>query len=144
MKKTLTILALLLVAAVAFGQTLTYTDAATLSWDAVTMLDDSTPIAPADVVAYELGRSPYPVANRLLPDAIVGVTNGLEMAITVPSDGVAYAYAVRTKLTTDGGATVLYSPWNWSDQNGAATPTPFWYKHPAVVPPQSPLGFSGN
>ena len=143
MKKAL-ILALLLVAAVACTQTLTYTDAATLSWNAVTMLDDSTPIAPADVVEYELGRSPYPVANRMLPDAVIGVTNGLSIAVTVPADGVAYAYAVRTKLTTDGGATVLHSAWNWSDQNGAATPVPFWYKHPAVVPPRSPLGFSGE
>jgi hypothetical protein len=138
------ILALLLVAGVACTQTLTYTDAATLSWSAVTTLEDSSPIPPGDVVEYEVGRSVYPVANRMLPETVEGLTAALSMAISVPNDGQSYAYAVRTKRTTDGGSTILVSAWNWSDINGAATPNPFLYRHQAVVLPSIPLGFQGN
>ena len=142
MKKV--ILALLFVAAIGCTQTLTYTDAATLSWSAVTELDDSTPIPVGDVVEYEVGRSVYPVVSRLIPEVTEGITGALTYAIAVPNDGQSYAYAVRTKRTTDSGATILVSAWNWSDLNGAATPNPFLYRHQAVVLPSIPLGFAGS
>ncbi len=138
------ILALLLVAAVACTQTLTYTDAATLDWSAVTLMEDGTPFPAGDVVEYEIGRSVYPVSNRLIPEAIEGVTGALSIAVSVPNDGQSYAYAVRTQRTTDGGATILVSAWNWSDVNGLETPQPFLYRHQAVVLPSIPLGFAGS
>lgn len=142
--KRFLILALLLVAGIAWGQALIYTPNATLSWNAVTELDDATLIDLTDVVEYEVGRSADPVADRNAPEVILGTTNALAFGIILPQDGTWYTYAVRSVLTTDGGATVMYSGWNWSDQNGAATPAPFWYRHPATVPPSIPMGFAGN
>ena len=142
--KKLLVLALLLMAGVAFGQTLTYTDAATLSWDAVTTLEDLSPMPAGDVIEYEVARSVYPVADRLTPQVVEGITVSTSYVIAVPNDGNSYAYAVRTKRTTDGGATVLVSAWNWSDINGSATPSPFLYRHQQVVLPSLPLGFQGN
>jgi hypothetical protein len=138
------ILALLLTASLGFGQALIYTADATLSWDAVTTLNDGTAIDAADTVEYEVGRSPDPVADRANPAMIIGTSTTTSLAITLPDDGTWYVYAVRAKLTTDGGQTTLYSPWNWSDQNGLATPDPFWYRHPSTVPPSVPLGFAGQ
>ena len=142
MKKV--ILALLFVAAIGCTQTLTYTDAATLSWDAVTTLEDASPIPPGDVIEYEVGRSVYPIADRLIPEVIEGLTLTPGMAISVPQDGNTYGYALRTKRTTDGGATVLISAWNWSDVNGLETPQPFLFKGRSVVLPNIPLGFTGS
>ena len=142
MKKV--ILALLFVAAIGCTQTLTYTDAATLSWSAVTTLEDASPIPPGDVIEYEVGRSVYPIADRLIPEVIEGLTLTPGMAISVPQDGNTYGYALRTKRTTDGGATVLISAWNWSDVNGPETPQPFLFKGRSVVLPNIPLGFTGS
>ena len=133
-----------LVAAMAGAQALIYTPAATLQWDPVTALDDGVLIGPTDVVTYEVGRSADPVVDRLAPEMTLGTTAATTFPITLPPDGTWYVYAVRAVLTTDDGQTILTSTWNWSDQNGAETPSPFWYRHPAVVPPSVPLGFAGR
>ena len=143
--KRFLVLALLLVAAVACTQTLTYTDGpASLDWTAVTLMEDGNPFPAGDVVEYEVGRSVYPVVNRLIPEATEGLTLGMVMAVSVPQDGSAYAYCLRTRRTTDGGATVLVSAWNWSDINGPETPQPFLFKGRSVVLPSIPLGFAGS
>lgn len=134
----------LLAAALGFGQALIYTPNATLSWEAVTTLDNGNPIPADGVVTYEIGRSPDPIPDRNAPASLLGETAALSFPIVLPEDGVWYAFAVRTKLVADAGATVLYSPWNWSDDNGASTPNPFWYRHPSTVPPSAPLGFRGQ
>ena len=142
--KRVIILAFLLVAAVTFSQAYIYTANPILSWEVVTQFEDGTPFEVGDAVQYEVGRSVDPVTNRVTPEQVIGITNGLSMAVVVPDDMTWYVYAVRSVVTTDGGSTVLYSTWNWSDENGAATPDPFWYRHPTTTPPSIPLGFAGN
>ncbi|KKK81417.1 hypothetical protein LCGC14_2813660 [marine sediment metagenome] len=142
-------IALALATLVVFGfvaQTIHYTDQATLNWDAVIELTDNTPIGPGDVIEYEVYRTSYPVIDGQNPAAhtLEGTVSSTSLAINVPNDGVAYAYGVRTKLTTDGGATVLYSPINWSDVDGLSTPNPFLYRHPQTVSPKAPQGLVGN
>lgn len=144
MKRIAVLLSFLVIASSVWAQALIYTQQATLSWNAVTELDDGTPIDPADTVQYEVGRSIDPVADRTTPETIVGMTTTLTLDVTLPQDGQWYVFAVRAVLVTDGGQTTLYSPWNWSDQNGVATPDPFWYRHPSIVPPSIPLGFAGS
>ena len=128
------------------AQTIYYTDQATLNWDAVIELTDNTPIGPGDVIEYEVYRTSYPVIDGQNPAAhvIEGTVSSTSLAINVPNDGVSYAYGVRTRLTTDGGATVLYSPINWSDVDGLSTPNPFLYRHPQTVSPKAPQGLAGN
>jgi len=148
MKKKIAILLVLLPLIVCgiTAQTIHYTDQATLNWDAVTELTDNTPIGPGDVMEYEVYRTPYPVVDGQNPMAhvIEDAVSSTSLVINVPNDGVSYAYGVRTKLTTDGGATVLYSPINWSDVDGLSTPNPFLYRHPQTVSPKAPQGLVGN
>ena len=128
------------------GQTVHYTDQATISWDAVTELTDDCPITAEDIVEYELYRTPYPVVDGQNPAAhtLEGAVSSTQLDVNVPNDGVSYAYGVRTKLTTDGGVTVLYSAINWSDVNGLSTPNPFLYRHPATACPKAPQGLTGG
>ena len=126
------------------AQTVHYTDQATISWEAVTELTDDGPVV--GVVEYEVYRTPYPVVDGQNPGAhtLEGTVSSTALDVNLPNDGVSYAYGVRTKLTTDGGATVLYSSLNWSDVNGLSTPDPFLYRHPATVSPKAPQGLAGN
>ena len=147
MKKIVVLLILLpLLMCGIIAQTIFYTDQATISWSAVTELTDDVPFSPGDVVEYELYRTPYPVVDGQNPGShiIEGTVSSTSLAVNVPNDGVSYAYGVRTKLTTDGGATTLYSALNWSDVNGLSTPDPFLYRHPQTVSPKAPQGLAGN
>ncbi len=145
MKKVLVLLVLLpLLMCGIMAQTVYYTDQATISWEAATELTDDTSLV--GVVEYELYRTPYPVVDGQNPAAhtLEGTVSSTALDVNVPNDGVSYAYGVRTKLTTDGGATILYSAINWSDVNGLSTPDPFLYRHPATVNPKAPQGLAGN
>jgi len=144
MKKVIVGLLLVLVMCGLTAQTVHYTDQATISWEAVTELTDDAPVA--GVVEYEVYRTPYPVMDGQNPAAhtLEGTVSSTALDVNVPNDGASYAYGVRTKLTTDGGATVLYSAINWSDVNGLSTPDPFLYRHPATVCPKAPQGLAGN
>ena len=147
MKKIVVLLILLpLLMCGIIAQTIFYTDQATISWSAVTELTDDAPFNPGDVVEYELYRTPYPVVDGQNPGAhtLEVVISSTQFDVNVPNDGVSYAYGVRTKLTTDGGATTLYSALNWSDVNGLSTPLPFLYRHPQTVSPKAPQGLVGN
>ena len=128
------------------AQTVHYVEEATISWDAVTEIMDNTPILPGDTIEYELYRTPFPVVDRDNPAAhfLEGLVSTPSLHVYIPNDGITYAYGVRTKLTTDGGATVLYSAFNWSDVNGLSTPDPFLYKHPATVLPKAPTDLRVN
>ena len=145
MKKILVLLVLLpLLMCGIMAQTVHYTDQATISWEAATELTDDTPLV--GVVEYELYRTPYPVVDGQNPGVhtLEGTVSSTALDVNVPNDGVSYAYGVRTKLTTDGGATILYSAINWSDVNGLSTPNPFLYRHPQTVSPKAPQGLVGN
>ncbi len=145
MKKIVVLLILLpLLMCGIMAQTVYYTDQATISWDAATELTDDTPLV--GVVEYELYRTPYPVVDGQNPAAhtLEGTVSSTALDVNVPNDSVSYAYGVRTKLTTDGGATILYSAINWSDVNGLSTPNPFLYKHPQTVSPKAPQGLQGG
>jgi len=115
MKRAL-VVALLFVAAFAFGQDVTYVPDgnATLIWDDV------------GAESYEVGRSVAPVADRTAPDIIIGVASGPELPIVIPDDTEAYAYAVRSVV----GAGV--SRWVWTDEEGI--PSPFVYRSRPAAP----------
>lgn len=136
---------LLLGSIVGYSQVpVTYTDTATVSWDAVTSFVSGVPFAPTDIVDYQVARSADPVLDRNTPDETLATVSGLSTIVTQPPDQTIYVYAVRTRVTTDEGQTILNSAWNWSDQNGTATPVPFVYRHPTTVPPNLPQGFTGS
>ncbi len=128
------------------AQTVHYVEEATITWHAVTELESGTPIDPGDIIEYELYRTPSPVIDRENPSAHIleGTVSVPSLHVYIPNDGVLYFYGVRTKRTTDGGATVLYSTFNWSDVNGLSTPDPFAYKHPATERPKAPTGLAMN
>ena len=122
------------------GQDTLYKNTALLEWDAVTQYTDLTPLLPTDVVEYEVYRSIYPVTDRGLPDEFIATTDNLSYMLTIPDDDNSHVYAVRSVVTTDEGQTVLYSSYNWSDLNGAATPNPFVYRVPQIKIPDIPMG----
>ena len=136
MRKVLIAL-LLLVAGFAFGQVKIEATDIVLEWDAVTTYEDLSPLLPGDVIEYEVWGSLYPVGNHLIPEDFLTLTDLTTFATTVP-EWSGYAYAIRSKLTTDGGTTILYSAWVWSDVEGE--PVPFFLAlPPTTVAPADPL-----
>ena len=124
MKKIL-ILALLLVAGIAFGQTVYVTDA-TIAWDAPAGYVDGSPFLPTDVVEFEVYRQDK---AALLPLESLGTTGALTFYTVLPNDRTKYVYIVRAVLTTDEGQTMLYSEYAYS---------PFDLRHPSTVRPDAP------
>lgn len=120
------ILALLLVATVACTQTYYLTDG-TLTWDAPTEGMSGAPFEPTDVLEFEMARD---TSSGGIPGEVLALVSGVLYDFTVPNDGQAYWYAVRAKLTTDEGATVLFSDWLWAD---------FTIKHPSIDRPTPPV-----
>ena len=155
--KKLLVLALLLVAGIAFGQVTYYRTDAPLAWDAVTQTEvwidiDNDGAGDTDIngdaivelissVEYEVGRSVDPVIDRTMPDVILAQTPLITyLDDPVPADGNAYVYAIRTRYTTASGWTL--SPWNWADENGAATPNPFlWVNPDSIFSREPPMDF---
>lgn len=150
-------LALLLCGGFFFGQTTYYRTDAPLAWDAVTQTEvwididgdgqgdtDANGDAIIELVSsvtYEIGRSVSPVADPLIPEVLLAQTP-LTTYIDdpVPADSNTYAYAVRSLYTTASG--VSRSAWNWSYENGAATPIPFlWVNPDSSFSRSSPLDF---
>ena len=127
MKRLLIVLALLLVAGVAWGQTVYVTDA-TIAWDAPTGYVDGSPFLPTDVVEFEVYRQDK---AALLPLESLGTTGALTFYTVLPNDRTKYVYIVRTMLTTDEGQTTLYSEYAYS---------PFDLRHPSTVNPGAPGG----
>ena len=152
--KKLLVLALLLIAGIAFGQVTIYNRSdAPMEWDPITATEtvidiDGDGQADEDVggdqivetivsLEYEMGRSLDPVADRLNPDVILVQTPLAIYTDDLPADGQVYIYALRVLYTTASG--VSRSAWNWSDQNGAATPNPFGFRDSSA--PESATGF---
>ena len=125
MKKIL-ILALLLVAGIGCTQTHYLADG-TLTWDPPAGSLSGAPFEPTDVLEFEMARD---TASGGIPAEALALVSGVVYDFTVPDDGQAYWYAVRAKLTTDEGATVLFSDWLWAD---------FTIKHPSTDRPSSPI-----
>jgi len=134
------VLILIFISVLTFGQDTLYKNTALLEWDAVIQYADSTPLQPTDVVEYEVYRSTYPVGDRNAPDEFIGVTSNLSYMLTILNDSNSHVYAVRSKVTTDEGQTILFSVYNWSDLNGVATPFPFVYRMPQTRSPAIPMG----
>jgi hypothetical protein len=124
MRKLIVLLALALLAVPLFGQT-EYLSDATIVWDPSPGLEDGTPFEPADFVEYEVVRQD----KNGGPIEQLGTTDNLAFYTVLPNDRVKYVYAVRTKLTTDEGQTVLYSEYVVS---------PFDLRHPSTIAPAVP------
>ncbi len=123
MKKIL-VLALLLVAVVAFGQVHTYFSTnPTLEWDDPGIGDAS------QTVTWEVWRSTAPVSDRANPEEFILSTAIAELALTVPADDQAHAYAVRTRVVE--GAFDEVSAWTWTDLEGVP---PFLYARRPPAP----------
>lgn len=122
----------------ACGQTTYYGIGGTLEWDAASQYEDATPFLPTDVVEYEVYRSVDPVTDRLVPDVFLATVPLTEKAVLFTVDKS--AYAIRTKITTDEGNTVLFSEFNWSDitEPGETTPA-FLCKRRTDKVPKRPL-----
>jgi len=109
------------------AQTVVYTNAAVVAWDAVTKLADGSPVPTGDAISYEVLRAP---AGNKASAVVVGETPQLQFAVTFPSEGD-WVVGVRAVRTT--GTERLMSDINWSDVGG--TPNPFvlrYYRGPAV------------
>ena len=115
MKKLSFLILFLVLSFAACGQTTHYGLDATLEWNPVGQYEDMTPFLPTDIVEYEVYRSMDPVIDRAVPDLFLGTVSVTSQDVTFPNDDNKYAYAVRTKITTDEDNTVLFSGYNWSD-----------------------------
>lgn len=133
---------LLFIGLLAYSQQIIYLNDATLAWDAVTELSTGDPIPITDTVEYELYESTYPVDDPQNPAAhnFVALTALTQYDVTILQDSVEHAYGIRTKLTTDGETTILFSDINWSFTDGLATPDPFLYRAPSIDRPKLPMG----
>ena len=122
MRKVL-VLALLLVASVSFGQHLYFTADPVLRWDDPG-IGDAT-----QTVTWEVWRSTAPVADRVNPDEFILATTIAELALTIPDDDNAHAYAVRMRVVEGGFDEV--SAWAWTDLDGVP---PFLYARRPPAP----------
>jgi len=134
MKKMLVVLALLLVAAVAFGQTVAHGIDITFAWDAVTTNRDGGPLG-AGVLTYTFMVRSHPAGVSVnvaeLPDTQLTYT------WTVPDDGLEYDVGVRATLN-DGGA-YYYSVRVWSSVEGSPVPFVVIRALPESPYPAAPL-----
>lgn len=119
----------------AMAQTVVYSQSAILTWDAITGKASGVPLATGDVVTYQISAAFMPVTNRTTPPVLAEVS-AVSTPIAIPADGKSYAIAVRSKIVTDGGSTVLYSPWVWTDTDGF--PSPFVLRAPSADSPVAP------
>ena len=143
--KRFSLVALLVVVALAAQcQTTLYRTEADFMWDAVTQGSDNLPFDMGDVLTYQVYRAAAPVGARQDTSLyiLLGESATTTYHLVIPATGK-YAYAVRAKLLTDGGATTLYSALSWSDVAGDAL-NPFVYKLPRLVGPKPPKGLSGQ
>lgn len=144
MKRFLLVALLVLFALSAQCQTTLYRTEADMAWDAVTQGTDGLPFDAGDVLSYQVYRSAVPVGARQDPSlyVLLGESALTTYHLTIPAAGK-YAYAVRAKLLTDGGATTLYSALSWSDVAGDAL-SPFVYKVPRLIGPRPPKNLAGQ
>ena len=144
MKRFLLAALLVFVSLAAQCQTTLYRTEADLLWNPVTQGTDGLPFDVGDVLTYQVYRAAVPVGARQDPSLyiLLGASATTTYHLVIPATGK-YAYAVRAKLLTDGGATTLYSALSWSDVVGDAL-SPFVYKVPRLVGPKRPLGLSGQ
>jgi hypothetical protein len=143
--KRFSLVALLLVTALAAQcQTTLYRTEADMVWDAVTQGTDGLPFDVGDVLTYQVYRGVLPIGARQDPSLyiLLGESALTTYHLVIPAAGK-YAYAVRAKLLTDGGATTLYSLLSWSDVVGDAL-SPFVYKLPRLIGPKPPKGLAGQ
>jgi hypothetical protein len=106
------------------GQTVHYTNQATILWDPVTPLG-------GDTIEYEV------FWDDGSGEVSLGLTNLTEYSITFTVEGT-YKVGVRTVRTIVDTGDVYYSDINWSDVNGEWTPDPFVIRF--HVPPDAPRG----
>lgn len=144
MKRFLLVALMLVFALSAQCQTTLYRTEADMLWDPVTQGTDGLPFDVGDVLSYQVYRAATPVGARQDTSLyiLLGETALTTYHLVIPASGK-YAYAVRAKLLTDGGATTLYSALSWSDVAGDAL-APFVYKVPRLIGPKPPKGLSGQ
>ena len=118
------------------AQTIHYLTEADISWEAVTILSDGSPIFAEDTILYEVWLRDTAFIVTLL--MTVSTTT---YHLVLPGLDT-YIVGIKTKRIAQGGE-VTYSGINWSDMNGVYTPIPFVYAHPSQqIPPKAPLGLS--
>jgi hypothetical protein len=123
------IVAFLIVALAAIGQTIVDANAVQIAWDAVTTLDNGDPIPAGDIIAYEILVAPSGDKGAAISQ---GEVTNTQTTVQLATEGV-FVIGVRTIRVVNG--TRYESPINWSDVNGVNTPDPFLvrlYRPPAV------------
>lgn len=112
-----------------FAQDFVDTNQVTVEWDEV------LPIDPADIIAYEVFRAPYPfVGDRqdIIPLENLGVSMPTQKIITFSIEGE-YIIGVRTVRDIKGQGIFKYSDLIWSDIDGVP---PFVTRY--YITPDSP------
>jgi len=108
------------------GQQVIYDNTVTIAWDAVAPIEGST-------ITYEVAYAPL---NDIGNVTIIAETALLEYDVTVMTS-VDTVVGVRTIQTIDSNGQIFFSSWNWSHENGLATPNPFILR-PAYQGPDAP------
>ena len=99
----------------AFAQDFVDTNQITIEWDAVSAID------PADTIAYQVFRAPYPFTgdrqDENTPWEDMGVTLSVQMTLTFTVEGD-FVAGVRTVRDVQGIGIMKYSDQIWSDIDG--------------------------
>lgn len=112
-----------------FAQDFVDTNQVTVEWDEV------LPIDPADIIAYEIFRAPYPfIGDRqdIIPLENLGVSMPTQKIIAFSIEGE-YIIGVRTVRDIKGQGVFKYSDLIWSDIDGVP---PFVIRY--YITPDSP------
>ena len=113
-------LVIVLIAAWAFAQQVIPTNQITIVWNE----SDSVSTLPG-TYSYEVFSMPETLDRTVETNWVaVGEVSVLTSTVTFTVEGK-HIVGVRTKRVLADGVTVLYSPVNWSDENGVNTPNPF-------------------
>ena len=116
----------------AFAQDFVDTNQITIEWDPV------APIDPADVMAYQVFRAPYPFTgdgqDEDTPWEDMGVTLSVQMTLTFTVEGD-YVAGVRAVRDVQGIGPIIFSDLIWSDIDGV--PNPFVLRY--YMSPDSPV-----
>ena len=131
MKKALLVLLLFLPVFVFSQETnIFYKDNATLEWDAIATDENEVPLAPTDVVSYDifLYDSDLNIDDQVLENIdFLGSSSTLDFVIDFTDYARAFYWAgVRTSITRED-TTVVLSDIAWSYDGGATNDAPFGY-----------------
>ena len=112
------ILLILLMIPFLIAQQAVYDNVVDIAWDAVAPDVGTT-------ITYEIFYAPFQNQSSY---TVVGETASLEYTISI-ADAGDWVVGIRTVRTIDATGQRQYSPINWSHENGAWTPDPFYLRY---------------